>query len=385
MILENFLQKKPIFYAKIDYTRMPKVYSSIKSKLNLSPIIHIVGTNGKGSIGRFLAQILQTNSKNTAHYTSPHISKFNERLWKNGEILSDEILDNSHLKLQKILTKEQSSSLSFFEYLTLIAGICFEDCDEIVCEAGLGGEYDATNIYPKKLSIITPIGYDHEKLLGNSLENIITTKLKSIQTTALLAEQPYELTYKIAKQIADEKGVSLLRVDELLDSNDISEIDDYINKYKYPNFLKSNLKVAFAAAKTLGYDANLDKLKELSIKGRFEKLAPNLTLDVGHNPLAATAVTKSLQDKSIILIYNTFEDKDYKKVLEIFKPKLKEVKIISFDSKGRATNKRALEETLANLKIPFSDFDFTLRDDEKYVVFGSFFVAEEFLKWYNER
>lgn len=385
MSLEKFLEKKPIFYAKIDYTRMPKIYNSIKSKLSLNPLIHIVGTNGKGSIGRFLAQILQAKGKNTAHYTSPHISKFNERLWMDGRILDDETLDNAHLNLLKILTKEQQDSLSFFEYLTLLAGICFKSCDEIVLEAGLGGEYDATNVYPKKLSIITPIDYDHEKLLGNSLENIITTKLRSIETTTLISEQPHKLTYKIAQKIANEKGVELIRAKDILKSDDIKEADEYIKKYKYPNFLKENLKVSLAAAKFLGYNSDLSELRELSIKGRFEKLAPNLTLDVGHNPLAALAVTKNLQDKSIILIYNTFEDKDYKKVLEIFKPKLKEVKIINFDSKGRATNKQALKQALKSLDIKFSDFDFSLKDDENYIVFGSFFVAEEFLKWYNER
>lgn len=385
MSLEKFLEKKPIFYAKIDYTRMPKIYNSIKSKLSLNPLIHIVGTNGKGSIGRFLAQILQAKGKNTAHYTSPHISKFNERLWMDGRILDDETLDNAHLNLLKILTKEQQDSLSFFEYLTLLAGICFKSCDEIVLEAGLGGEYDATNVYPKKLSIITPIDYDHEKLLGNSLENIITTKLRSIETTTLISEQPHKLTYKIAQKIANEKGVELIRAKDILKSDDIKEADEYIRRYKYPNFLKENLKVSLAAAKFLGYNSDLSELRELSIKGRFEKLAPNLTLDVGHNPLAALAVTKNLQDKSIILIYNTFEDKDYKKVLEIFKPKLKEVKIINFDSKGRATNKQALKQALKSLDIKFSDFDFSLKDDENYIVFGSFFVAEEFLKWYNER
>ncbi len=90
MILKEYLSQKPLYYEKIDYTRMPRIYDKIKSYLPLVKIIHIIGTNGKGTTGRFLASALHSIGFSTGHYTSPHILEFNERVWLNGENTSYE-------------------------------------------------------------------------------------------------------------------------------------------------------------------------------------------------------------------------------------------------------------------------------------------------------
>jgi len=122
----EFLERKPLFYKKIDLNRMPNAYKLIKDKLNLTPIVHIVGTNGKGSTGRFLAHTLLKRGFSVGHYTSPHILKFNERIWINGRDISDDELQKVHLKLQKLLPKDVSETLSYFEYTTLLAAFAFE-------------------------------------------------------------------------------------------------------------------------------------------------------------------------------------------------------------------------------------------------------------------
>jgi dihydrofolate synthase / folylpolyglutamate synthase len=86
MSLNDFLEKKPLYYSEIDYTRMPRAYASIQEKLSIPKIIHIVGTNGKGTTGRFIANALFALGKSTGHYTSPHIQDFNERIWLNGKM-----------------------------------------------------------------------------------------------------------------------------------------------------------------------------------------------------------------------------------------------------------------------------------------------------------
>jgi dihydrofolate synthase/folylpolyglutamate synthase len=105
--LEDFLDKKPLFYSEIDTTLMQRAYDSISSYFDYSgTTVHLVGTNGKGSTGRYLATYLYKDNKKVGHYTSPHIDIFNERVWLNGELATDELLDIAHDKLQNILSQD---------------------------------------------------------------------------------------------------------------------------------------------------------------------------------------------------------------------------------------------------------------------------------------
>ena len=205
MNLTAYLEAKPLYYTEIDYTRMPRVYATIESALPTPKIIHLVGTNGKGSTGRFLANALLKNGLSVGHYTSPHILKFNERIWIDGEDVSDYILEQAHEKLYMILGKEMSDALTYFEYTTLLALVVFEECDLMVLEAGLGGEFDATNVCDKELSIITPIGMDHQAFLGDTIKEIASTKIRSIQKKVLLSPQVYDEVVEVAKNIAARK------------------------------------------------------------------------------------------------------------------------------------------------------------------------------------
>ncbi len=165
-MLSEFLEKKPLYYDKIDYERMPRIYQKIKSALPTPKIIHLIGTNGKGTTGRFLASALLNKGLKVGHYTSPHILKFNERIWLNGADIADEILENTHNKLLVLLEKSDAERLSYFEYTTLLAMVAFAECEYVVLEAGLGGEYDATAVFPKELTLFTPIDFDHTAFLG---------------------------------------------------------------------------------------------------------------------------------------------------------------------------------------------------------------------------
>ena len=188
----SFLEQKPLYYKEIDYTRIHNAYALLKPYLKRPKIVaHIVGTNGKGSTGAILAHLAQGAGLKVGHYSSPHILRFNERIKLQGEEISDEALEQLHQRLYNILGKTMSEALSYFEYTTLIALLAFEPCDMAVLEAGLGGEHDATNVVDKDLSIFTPIGYDHQAFLGESIEEIAATKLRSMQKVAVLAKQPY--------------------------------------------------------------------------------------------------------------------------------------------------------------------------------------------------
>jgi len=141
MTLNAFLAEKPLFYAQFDPARIHTVWDKLKARFTLPPIIHLVGTNGKGSTGRFLARYLVSRGKRAGHYTSPHIARFNERIWLNGSDCDDAVLESAHGQLQSMLDPADAAGLSYFEYTTLLAAAVFEKrCDYIVMEAGLGGE-----------------------------------------------------------------------------------------------------------------------------------------------------------------------------------------------------------------------------------------------------
>jgi dihydrofolate synthase/folylpolyglutamate synthase len=190
-------------------------YAILKPQIKQAQTVHIVGTNGKGSTGRIFSHLAYKSGLNVGHYTSPHIMKFNERIWIDGSDVSDEVLEAAHQKLFGILGKEMSESLSYFEYTTLLAFVVFEHCDLMVLEAGLGGEFDATNVCDKELSVITPIGLDHQAFLGETIEEIAATKIRSIQKKVLLAPQVYDEVTKVAKKIALEKNTEFFEMRKL--------------------------------------------------------------------------------------------------------------------------------------------------------------------------
>jgi len=409
--LKVFLDEKPLYYKEIDHKRVHIAYKILKPYIKRPNTVHVVGTNGKGSTGRMVAHLSWKSGLRVGHFSSPHILKFNERIWLNGSDASDEVLDVAHQKLFGILGQEMSEALSYFEYTTLLAFIVFENCDLMVLEAGLGGEYDATNVCDKELSIITPIGIDHQAFLGETIEEIAATKIRSIQKKVLLSPQVYDEVVEVAKEIALEKGAKLflcrsgcttgtsvgrphpdINMDKKQANNANESVGmratrptvEKIAKEKgWGGYLIDNATVALQALDILNINYNVNDLKSLELFGRFYSLADNIRIDVGHNPLAAKAIEKALNEK-VVLVYNSLDDKDYEEVLRILKPKVKRVEIIPIDSQ-RATIVKEIEKALQIVDLEYSYFKNEIQEEENYLVFGSFYVVEAFLKQRDTR
>jgi len=378
MTLDKFLALKPLYYDKIDYNRFPNIYKKIKHYFMLPKIVHIVGTNGKGSTGRTLAHLLYAKGVRVGHYSSPHILKFNERIWLDGEDVDDDTLEITHKKLQNLLTQKDIEAVSYFEYTTLLAMLIFcQKCDYIILEAGLGGEFDATNVFEKQLSIVTPIGYDHESFLGSHIKQIATTKLRSVNSDLLLAKQYEKDVYELALNQVEDVGSNLYLAQSYLSDEFYEELDAMIQAKNYPDFFKDNFSTAFCAFELLGYEAEVNLLEDLTLFGRCQKIDTNVTIDVGHNPMAAKALLEHFREKKVVLVYNSYNDKEYKIILEILKPIIKEVQILKIENK-RAVLRSVLEDVLDSLDIKYSVFD-KIKKDEEYLVFGSFSVVESYV------
>ncbi len=357
---------------------MPRAWKSIQEHFKLPRIIHLVGTNGKGSTGRFLAHYLYRSGFSVGHYSSPHILHFNERIWLDGADVSDGELACYHDKLYQLLTPEFRESLSFFEYTTLLAIALFEQCDYVVLEAGLGGEYDATSVFNNILTLVTPIDLDHQDFLGESIDAIAKTKLNAIQKTAILASQKDASVYQVAQKMVLLKEVDIFKSEQFFSLDELQQMEDFLIQNNFPLFLKTNLALALAAVKFLGFALSFDYLKDVVLFGRCQKIAANVTIDVGHNALAASALVQNFKHKKLHLIFNSFADKDYEKTLQILKPAIKVIEIIPILNE-RIEKKENLIKVIEKLGIPYKDFK-KLEDSQEYLVFGSFSVVEAFLK-----
>ena len=376
-MIRDFLNTKPLFYTKFDPNRIIKAYQLIKDKIKHPKRVHIIGTNGKGSTGRALAFLAYKSGLTVAHFTSPHIFDFTERFWINNSFASIDSLNRSHKKLIKMLGSKVAVSLSYFEYQTLLAFVLFEDVDLQVIEAGLGGEYDATSVVDYNLTIFTPIGLDHSDFLGNSLKEVATSKLKAMSSINLIAKQKDEVI-EIAKEIAKKRGAKLYLFDDLIDSINLEQLQNIAKKKAFADYLVQNIALSLMGLDILDIKYNINNLNNLKLFGRFYKLMPNVTIDVGHNSLAAKAIYNTLTSK-VDLIFNILSDKDAKEVLTILKPKINRLHIIKLDNK-RATKLETLTKILEELKIDYDFFDGNLDKDRNYLVFGSFYVVEKFLK-----
>jgi len=176
--------------------------------------------------------------------------------------------------------------------------------------------------------------------------------------------------YEIAAQTAESRKKKALFV------------GDRFERKSGRNYLDENRLLAVCAARYLGFDAQPEAFGENTLFGRFYPLAPNVTIDVGHNAMAAQAVRKRLGKRKVKLVYNTLEDKEYETILRILKPNIKKVEIIPIHD-VRALPVIKLKETLKKLNIIYDDFR-AVDGNEEYLVFGSFKTVEAFCKRYNE-
>ncbi|MBX2078608.1 bifunctional folylpolyglutamate synthase/dihydrofolate synthase [Campylobacter peloridis] len=389
MKFKKFLNSKAIFYHKISRFFMFAMYKKYEDYLPKVKNIQIIGTNGKGSTGRFLALLLLEQGYKVGHYTSPHIFEFNERFWLNGQIVSDEILENAHKNLEELFL-EDLNKLSYFEYATFLSFFVFKDCDFIVLEAGVGGEYDATSVFKRDFCIFTNIGFDHQDLLGKNLLDIARTKLKAMSNEAFISFKQDQSVLDLAQKITKIKNVNL-HINFLDQNKNIYKVvQEYIQKNNLASFLQDNLFLALGAFLRI---CNKDEkalihcikhLSKLDLKGRCERIKDNLYIDVGHNEMAAKVLVEIFKEKKVHLVYNCFLDKDSYSILKVLKPIIKIVEIYHYESKERALAGDKLIENLEKLNIEYQNFS-KIQKNNLYLVFGSFMLVEKFLRGYSER
>jgi len=175
--------------------------------------------------------------------------------------------------------------------------------------------------------------------------------------------------------IAAQKCATIISVQRSAFSVQVEEI---AKAKGWGEYLIDNASVALKALELVGIGYNINDLYELELFGRFYPLTKHIRIDVGHNPLAAEAIVKAMEPETV-LVYNSLDDKDYETVLRTLSPKVKRVEIIPIASQ-RATTMEAIEAAIEKVGLPYCHFDGRLDEHEHYLVFGSFYTVEAFLK-----
>lgn len=352
----------------------------------------IGGTKGKGSTGFFLSEILRSSGLRVGFYSSPHLEEPRERIWIHGRPVSRKDFFRGLLHIKRKLGSS-ASDFTYFEILTLLAARLFKEkrVDVAVYEAGMGGRLDATHTLPAKLVVLTPIHFDHEAYLGNTLAKIAAEKAALLVPGRDVVTAPQEKEVRqVIQRVARRRKCRIwppLRLPQMK----VGLLGD---------FQELNAATAIRAAKILRDRYQFPVTQEAILKGvrshhwpgRMElfKGKPSTLLDGAHNPKSIAALVRNLKKlfggRRIIFVFGTSRDKRYERMIPILS-KVSKICVLT-----RAKTPRA-REVSSLLTLARNHFQFSLsastseealrlargmaRPGDLIVVTGSFYLVGE--------
>ncbi len=406
------------FGIKPGLERTEALLANLKNPELNYPIIHVAGTNGKGSICSMLASILKEAGYKVGLYTSPHIIDFNERIRINGITINDEDLINI---TQDVLNIGKNLEATFFEITTAIAFKYFslQKVDIAIIETGMGGLYDSTNVVKPILSIITDIDYDHKEYLGNTLEEIAFQKAGIIKydTPCIVQEYRTELfptwekvAYSKSSEIIYSQAKSRAELVEITSNfamkcHIITE-NDYYNNIELPlagiHQLK-NLQTFIIALEQLNNKFTINKnniylgLKNLKANsGHSARIGiyssnPLLIYDVSHNEASIESFVNTYKQSpfndKLNIVFTAMNDKNIYNMLLLLKP-ITNTLILTTPNIERVAKIEDLHNSAKELKfaevITTNSVDeaisIALGKNNSTAILGSFYLIGEALK-----
>lgn len=346
----NWIETQIKFKPKTDLQRMAYAVKLLKLSFDDIKLIHVAGTNGKGSVCAYLTHILLEDGLKVGTYTSPYLLSFNERISLNGQNISDEdLLDEINFikDFNEKFVVEFGENLAFFELVTLSALHYYHkmDVDVIIMEVGLGGLLDATNVLNYDVSLITNIGFDHMKQLGNTLESISHNKLGILKPKNHLITTVDQEAHDIFFNFLKHKDISSKFI--INSDYDVLSYNPLSFSYKDETYELSllgkhqvlNALLALEAARFVYPSLDTNKiqkgLKKAIWAGRLEEVEPRVYVDGAHNTHAFLALEQTIKetfkDQHIYVLFSALADKDIDQMLTIVKRFAYKIILTSFD------------------------------------------------------
>ncbi|MEM4258988.1 MAG: folylpolyglutamate synthase/dihydrofolate synthase family protein [Candidatus Thermoplasmatota archaeon] len=349
--------------------------------------IHVGGTNGKGSVCRYLTSILHHAGYTVGTYLSPHLERFNERILINNTEISSEELTQLIIKIKPCveLMKRQNKTPTFFEIVTALAFCYFQEkhVDYVVLEVGLGGRYDATNIAVPLVSVITNISLEHTNILGNSLESIAFEKAGIIKDNVPVVTASDRKAREVIELVAREKKAPLIlvhdtqwkRLSSALNNQEFfihGTLKDYVVRTSLlGEYQGENIALAIHAVEQLQlkgvYLSDNDVIQGISQAvhpGRMEIFSsePLIVLEGAHNPMGMEMLRKTLQQdfryENLIVVLGILKDKDIDMMIQSIVP-LADLVVLT-----KSNNPRASEPEHIREKILGKGFNKTIHSTE---------------------
>lgn len=320
----DYIESKRV---KRSFEQFQEIVNKYHFNLNQKNMIHVAGTNGKGSTTNFIKEILMKHGYTVGTFTSPYMLVHNDRICINGEMISDSKLLEIINGLIDIIEIEK---LSMFEIDVLIMLRYFNECDldYRIIETGIGGLNDKTNVIDSICSVITNIGYDHQFMLGDTLEEIALQKAGIIKTCkpCYIVKQRNQINdiFNRVCEINNSK-LHIVEIDNITKYPYVFNCLDHI--YKLENCGSYQINNASLAITVCNDLIELDNdlvqvaLDDFSWPGRFERFG-NIYLDGAHNIDGILALIQTLKDQKledVVIVFSALGDKDISEMLELLK------------------------------------------------------------------
>lgn len=311
---------------KVDLSNTQKLIEYLAEPQKSFKSIHVAGTNGKGSTSHMLASVLQEAGYKVGLYTSPHLKDFRERIRLNGKMIPEQSVVDFVANHKLFFDENQ---LSFFEMTVGLAFDFFknEKVDIAIIEVGLGGRLDSTNVILPEVSVITNIGLDHTRFLGETLAEIASEKAGIIKPTipVVIGETLPETKNVFLNKAKKEKSPIIFVEEE--------NVPD-LNSDLLGNYQIKNSKTAYTVLKILRQqhwkisnknieDGLLNVVKNTNLQGRWQVLKnnPKVICDTAHNKEGLSLVLKQLNKEvfsKLHMVIGVVDDKDLDSVLPLF-------------------------------------------------------------------
>lgn len=337
------------FGIKLGLENIRRLIAELEVDLGNARVVHVAGTNGKGSVCAIIDSICRAAKYRTGLFTSPHLVTFRERIRVNGKMISEDEVASSLTSIRE-LVRDWEPHPTFFEIATALALKYFTEqkIDIVVLETGLGGRLDATNAAQSNVSVLTPIAFDHEEWLGDSIAKIASEKAGIIkrQTPVVSAPQLSEAEKVIRARVAECQAPIEL-VDQRYTRSPIGLRGD---------FQKLNAAIAVAAVRAAKIDISESAiargLATVEWPARFQRWAKRTVIDGAHNPAAAKTLVETWReifgDERATLILAILSDKDLRRICEALIP-ISDFFLLPKIRTERAVNPAALQKVIANL------------------------------------
>ena len=383
--------------------RMQRAVDLLGNPEQTYPIIHVTGTNGKGSTIAFMRELFVAHGKTVGTFTSPHIVSIHDRICINGEPISDEdfirLADQVKAMEQRLL--ETHDQLSFFELLTLIALLYFKEqkVDLVLLEVGIGGLLDTTNVVTGEIAIITSIGLDHQETLGDSLTAIAEQKAGIFKpgNSAVIANLAPEAQL-VCQRTANDLGVTLYQANKdfsFRNGNFYSSLADFNHlilglegAYQEENAalaLQAFLLFMVQRNEKVDQEAVHAALQATKWAGRLEAVTEHIYLDGAHNLPALERLVEFIQEKiqqgyQPQILFGALKRKDYSGMLSYLTEHLPDADlyVTSFDYQGSLEEQDLRGYTIiASYRDFIDNFEASAQEKDLLFVTGSLYFISE--------